>query len=102
MAINNLFEGFNKYIGKHEGICGKTEMVMNEYIMPIKQQRYNVIHNNDGDGNMLEMESNKIVHINKLLGAKKYGVGKMVNEFVDGFKEDLCKKDCNVKNKMAE
>ena len=51
---------------------------------------------------MIEMESNKIVHINKLLASKKYGVGKKVGEFIDSFKEDLNKKDCNVKYKMAE
>lgn len=54
---------------KKEGICGKSEIVRSKEIMPIKQYNkssgYSAV-NSDSDGNMLEMESNKIVHINKL------------------------------------
>lgn len=75
-TVNDLFEFFKKQIEKKQGISGKSDFVKNkksEYLKGSKDNQkstaYQQIGNielNDDKSETIEMESNKIVHINKL------------------------------------
>jgi len=74
-TVNEFFENFKKQIEKKEGISGKSEFVKNkksEYLKGTSNtnkdnsyRQLNIIDTYDESGAAIEMESNKIVHINK-------------------------------------